>query len=170
MKTQSSIVEYILIVLLATSVLGYTLVWFNQNKSIVANFITENQIQDRVKLIDNFIYNFEAFKYARQIVRIEGIKGFCEGNVTILQTSYPCTPSPKNITFQGYFITINSSKYIYSNRTASYYPAVSIGYYLYKSCYEGFVTYVVNTSECELACVGTCELTILKDNQTIKIR
>jgi len=169
-KYQSLITEYILILLLSISILGYTLVWFNNNKALFSNFLAKNQIENSIQVIDNFLYNFEGIKYAKQNIIISGITGLCVGNFTLLQTNIICQSSPKNIAFQGYVININGSLFIYSNKTKVYYPMVPIGFYTYKSCYNSVITYIINTTKCALACRGNCDIYLIKNDSIIEIK
>ena len=169
-KAQSLIAEYVLLILLSISVLAYTILWFNQNKVIFSDFLTENQIEDVIQVIDNFIYNFDGMKYARQTVTLEGVKGLCIGNYTIIQTKYSCKTSPKTVPFQGYVIKVNESLYIYSNKTKVYYSMVPVGFYVYRSCYEGFTSYIINSTRCRFACVGKCDILLIKNGSAIEIR
>jgi len=170
MRSQSTFVEYILIILLSISILSYTYLWFNQHKEQVIDFITKENLDRQFEIIDRFIYNFISLNFAREQFEIKSVDGNCQGNITIFVTQFRCTPSPKTLEYQGDLITVNHSVYIYSNRTHTYYPAVPLGYFVYRSCYESFYTYIINSSKCELFCKGTCNFELIKNNSLLIVR
>ena len=170
MRTQSSFLEYILIILLAISIVSYTYLWFNQHKDQVIDFMTKENLDRQFKILDEFIYNFVPLNFAKETFRIDDVDGRCQGNLAIFTTRFKCISSPIVSKYRGDLIVVNHSVYVYSNRTNVYYPAAPLGYFVYKSCYEGFSTYVVNVSKCKVFCKGTCRFELVKNGSLLVIK
>jgi len=170
MRTQSSFLEYILIILLSISIISYTYSWFSQHKDIIIDFITKENLDRQFEIIDGFMYNFISLNFAKEQFKIKNIDGRCQGNVTIFVTMFKCTSSQRVLDYRGDLITINHSIYVYSNKTHTYYPATPLGYFIYRSCYEGFYAYVLNSSKCELFCKGTCNFELVKSDGSLIIK
>ena len=170
MKAQSTFVEYILVILLSISVLSYTYLWFDQHKEQVIDFVTKENLDRQFEIIDMFIYNFVPLNFAKEQFKIKNVDGSCQGDITILVSKFRCTSAPKTLEYQGDLITINHSVYIYSNKTNIYYPAIPLGYFVYRSCYEGFYTYIINSSKCELFCKGVCNFELIKNGSLLIVK
>ena len=170
MRSQAITVEYILIILLSLAILGYSYSFLKQHSFYLTDFLAKSIINNQIELLDVYIYNFEGVYLAEQEINLKNVRAFCQNNITIIQTNEKCIPSPTNFEYRGDLIKLNFSYYVFSNRTQTYYPAVKYGYYLLKSCYEGFTSYVINTTSCSTFCINNCKLKILKNKTSLQIK
>jgi len=168
-RFQSLFLEYILLIILAIYITFLSYSWYENNKSYFVDILKKDEIERKIELLDKVIYNLISFKYAKDIVEID-VSARCIDRYTILITKERCESTPIDLQYSGMIIEVNNTYYVYSNNTEKYYLAFPIGYFILESCYEGFTSYIVNTTNCEIFCMNKCVINVVKNESELLIK
>ena len=168
MRSQSLFLEYILIIILAAYLTYFVYSWYESSNIYFVDILKKDDVEKRIKLLDRIIYNLASFKYAKEIVEID-VSARCLGNYTLLITKENCETNPLDLEYTGMIIESNGTYYIYSNTTGKYYLYYPIGYFVIEGCYEGFISYIINTTVCRVFCVDRCVLNVIKNETELVI-